>query len=442
VTVDVDARLPETRRRAGLITLVSAHGVSTLGEAMTIVAVPWFVLQTTGSIAQTGAVVAVAGIAAAVAGFLAGPFVDRIGFKRFAVLGYVISGSAVGAVVLFHAAGILTFPALLLLVLLATGADAPRMVAMSGLVPRLARDAGTPLERANSAFRATSNLSALVGPALGGVAAAYVGAENVLLFDAAACLCAAALVAALIRQPLPAPAPAGPAAAPAKPAAAPAKPAAGPAPAANADRYLSRLREGVRTLRGAPLLRWVTTISTAQNLLDSAMSGVILVSIAHFWFDDAASFGAMVTAIGLGALAGTLGYGAVGHRLPRRPVFIGTGFAIAVPVMVLASAPPFWAVMLAMALFGLVMAPRGPLVVSALQEAVPREIYGRVVGAIRIVAAGAAPIGIGLAALAVATVGVQAAVTVIGACYLAIGLVCWRVRALRHLDTVRGPVKF
>jgi MFS family permease len=428
VTVDVDARLPETRRRAGLITLVSAHGISALGEAMTIVAVPWFVLQTTGSIAQTGAVVAVAGIAAAVTGFLAGPFVDRIGFKRFAVLGYVISGGAVGAVVLFHAAGILTFPALLLLVLLATGADAPRMVAMSGLVPRLARDAGTPLERANSAFRATSNLSALVGPALGGVAAAYVGAENVLLFDAAACLCAAALVAALIRQPLPV----------AAPAAAP----AGPAPDANADRYLARLREGVRTLRAAPLLRWVTTISTAQNLLDSAMSGVILVSIAHFWFDDAASFGAMVTAIGLGALAGTLGYGAVGHRLPRRPVFIGTGFAIAVPVMVLASAPPFWAVMLAMALFGLVMAPRGPLVVSALQEAVPREIYGRVVGTIRIVAAGAAPIGIGLAALAVATVGVQAAVTGIGACYLAIGLVCWRVRALRHLDTVRGLVKF
>ena len=50
----------------------------------------------------------------------------------------------------------------------------------------------------------------------------------------------------------------------------------------------------------------MTATSTAQNLLDSAMSGVILVSIAHFWFDDAASFGAMVTGIGLGALAGTL----------------------------------------------------------------------------------------------------------------------------------------
>ncbi len=43
-----------TRRRAPLFALLAATGISYAGNTMTLVAVPWFVLQTTGSAGRAG----------------------------------------------------------------------------------------------------------------------------------------------------------------------------------------------------------------------------------------------------------------------------------------------------------------------------------------------------------------------------------------------------
>ena len=131
-----------TRRRAGLVALLGAVAVASVGEAMIVVAVPWFVLETTGSVARTGFVVAVASVGAGLAGFAAGPLVDRVGFKAMAVASYLLGGAAAGAVPLLHAAGRLDFAALLGLVLMASLLDIPGVAAVSGLVPSLARSAG------------------------------------------------------------------------------------------------------------------------------------------------------------------------------------------------------------------------------------------------------------------------------------------------------------
>lgn len=72
------------RRRWGIHALLGAVAVSSLGEAMMVVAVPWFVLKTTGSVAQTGIVVAIGAVTSGVVGFVAGPLVDRWGFRAMA----------------------------------------------------------------------------------------------------------------------------------------------------------------------------------------------------------------------------------------------------------------------------------------------------------------------------------------------------------------------
>jgi MFS family permease len=408
-----DAR-PAGRRRAGLSALLCAHAVSAAGASMTVVAVPWLVLQTTGSVARTGAVVAVYAVGAGVAGFLAGPFVDRLGFKPVGVLAYAVGAAAMGAVALLYTAGALSFGLLLALVLVAAAFSAPGAVALSGLVPHLARAAGTPLERANSAFRAISNLTQLLGPALGGMAALLIGAHNVLLLDAAAGTLAALLVWSFIQPP------------------------AGWRHRATATTgYLAELREGLATIRRIRLLTGVATIRAAYNLLDGGLAGIVLVSIAYQWWGDPASFGAMLTAFGAGALTGTVCYGTFGHRLPRRPIFLGIAVLVSLPVAAIALAPSLTAVMATLAVLGVIAAPSGPLTASAVQQVVPRPVYGRVASTIRVIATATTPIGIALAAGAVAVFGLRPTILAMAGGYLLIGLACWRAPAFHDLDTAR-----
>ena len=68
-----------------MYTLLTAAGISQVGNSMTIVAGPWFVLQTTGSAAKTGLVGAAFALGLLVP-ILGGPLVDRLGFQRGSVV--------------------------------------------------------------------------------------------------------------------------------------------------------------------------------------------------------------------------------------------------------------------------------------------------------------------------------------------------------------------
>ena len=98
-------------------------------------ALPWFVLQMTGSAAQTG---------------LAGSFMSLPQFLS----------------------GVL-------------GARVPGLTARRSLLPDLAVLARMSLARLNAAFESISYLALLVGPALAGLLVAALGAPNVLWIDAA-----------------------------------------------------------------------------------------------------------------------------------------------------------------------------------------------------------------------------------------------------------------
>jgi MFS family permease len=73
-------------RRLPIFALLGANAISWVGNIMTSVAVPWFVLVTTGSAARTGLTGAAIGVGTVLAAFFGGPVVDRLGFKRTSVL--------------------------------------------------------------------------------------------------------------------------------------------------------------------------------------------------------------------------------------------------------------------------------------------------------------------------------------------------------------------
>src|SRR5215210_6927860 len=66
--------------RTPLYAVLAANAVSQVGDYMVAVAMPWFVLKTTGSVVQMGLAGAAIGIGTLLSSISGGPLIDRMGF--------------------------------------------------------------------------------------------------------------------------------------------------------------------------------------------------------------------------------------------------------------------------------------------------------------------------------------------------------------------------
>jgi MFS family permease len=94
----VTEQRPAIADRTPIFALLSAEAVGQVGNMMTIVAGPWFVLQTTGSAAKTGLVSAALVLGSVLPVVVGGPLVDQLGFKRASILADVASAVAVATI--------------------------------------------------------------------------------------------------------------------------------------------------------------------------------------------------------------------------------------------------------------------------------------------------------------------------------------------------------
>ena len=160
-----------------------------------MIAIPWFVLTTTGSATQTG-LVAFAEMAPYVtAKALGGPVIDRFGARRVSVSADLASVLAVGSIPALYAAGAMSFPLLMLLVAVAGALRGPGDGAKHALVPVLVEASGVPMERATGLASTVERLAGMTGAAVGGLLVAAIGPAQALVVDAASFAVAALLIA-------------------------------------------------------------------------------------------------------------------------------------------------------------------------------------------------------------------------------------------------------
>ncbi|MFF9636294.1 MFS transporter [Streptomyces bacillaris] len=288
--------------RTPLVATLAANSVSTAGTSLTLIGVPWFVLETTGSAGRAGLVAFCATLPIVLAALIGGPFIDRIGRRRVAVASDTVCGLAIAAIPLLHHVGALEFWMLCALMALNGFAHTPGNTARYVLIPDLAEHAGTTLPRAASLFDAVSRGARMTGAALAGVLIAFAGSETVLLLDAATFGLSALLVAIGVR---------GVGAAEPRKAEAP----------VSLRTYGSELREGYAHLLGHRLLLAVVVMVMFMNGTDQGWNAVLLPVHAEAELGGARDIGLLTALFGAGGLTGALLYGAVGHRFSRRAVF-------------------------------------------------------------------------------------------------------------------------
>ncbi|MDQ3911236.1 MAG: MFS transporter [Actinomycetota bacterium] len=398
------------RNPGPIYVLLGATALSMVGNALTFVAIPWFVLQTTGSAAKTGLAAGASFLALVLAGLFGGPVVDRLGFKRSSIVADLASGVSVALIpLLYHTVG-LAFWQLLVLVFLGAFLDTPGMTARQSLIPDLSGRARMSMERANSASQAIQRFSLLVGPPLGGILIAAIGTSNVLWLDAATFAVSAAAVAAAI-------------------------PSSDRTMQGTArEGYFAEFTQGLRFVwRDRPILS-IIAAAVLLNFLVEPVFAVVMPYYAREVFGNAVNLGLMLGGFGAGAFAGVVIFGAIGHRLPRRATLVTVLILTAIPFLLLSTTPPLPLCVAAMAVVGLGIGPGNPLIFTVVQERTPPGMLGRVFGALFALAEGAAPLGMVVSGYLLEVAGLRFVLTTIVAGYVIVTLYSLLNPAFREME--------
>jgi len=181
-----------------LSVLIAAELVSSLGSLMSAVALPWFVLETTGSPQRMAVVLAAESAPLVLVGIPSARVVARLGARRTLLLCDAIWAPATALISILYFAGALSFPLLVALAFVAGVPWAAHYGSQSAIVPELLGEHARRIAQASALLQTLSRLAYFAGPALGGVLLAAFGAPTVLLIDAASFAVSLALVAAFI----------------------------------------------------------------------------------------------------------------------------------------------------------------------------------------------------------------------------------------------------
>ena len=127
-------------RNRSLAAVLVAEGVSLSGSAMTFIALPWFVLITTGSTAKMGWVLAAELLPVGLLGIPAGTLIARLGAKRTMLVADSARTPLMAAIPILHWTGHLTFPLLLTVTFLIGCFMAPYYASSRLILPEVVGD--------------------------------------------------------------------------------------------------------------------------------------------------------------------------------------------------------------------------------------------------------------------------------------------------------------
>lgn len=380
----------EPMRRRGFYGLLAANTVSLSGSRLSMIALPWFVVSTTGDAVLTG-VAAFAQMAPYVlAKALAGPLIDEFGPRRVVVTCEIAAAFAVLLIPFLHGFGLLSFPVFCAMVALVGVVSGPADGAKQAVIPAVAREARQPVERVTGLMGAIERSATTVGAAAAGAIVAWLGPLPALYVTAGTFAVAAVIFLATI--------------------------SGGRTP--TDEGYLARLAEGAAFIARDRLLRALYAMIAITNLLHAALMSVALPLWAHQTGHGPAAIGLLAAVMGVGGVIAGLIAAAIGHRLPRRTTFVVAFLIAGAPqFLVLAADVPLSAVVTVWAISGLASGVLNPIIGAVIFERIPAALVGRVTSLGTSLAWAGIPFGGLVGGGLIAGVGLSGGLVVLGAAF-------------------------
>ena len=359
----------ELLRNRALLALLARDTVSSTGSQMTALALPWFVLTTSGSATRMALVLAVQSASMAVFGFLSGNIAARLGPRRTMLVADASRAPLVALIPLLHALDTLTFPLILVIAAAISAFVTPSFAAKTSLLPELVGEDERALSEANALLQGAQRITLFLGPALAGVLIATIGAANVLILDAVSFVVAFALVALLV-------------------------PAVG---RVEVDEESRGLAAGFRFLSRDRLLRPWTAAVIVGDVAWLVMFAAMPVLVLARFGDDPAILGWVWGAWGLAAVAGNVIAFRTAPRTDRLLVSSVGELAMIAPLWLLLLDLPASGLVVVMALSGLANGIVNPPIHTIFTLRIPRALRAKAWSVVIVATAVLGPLALGAA---------------------------------------------
>jgi MFS family permease len=398
------------RHFAPFIALEAATALSGTANGVSMVAFPWLVLELTGSASAAAAIGAVTLVPLLLTSVVSGTLVDMIGRRRVSITSDVLSLVSVAAIPILDGLVGLSFGLLAGLAILGAFFDPAGITAREAMLPEAARAAGLPLERVNGTHEAVWGVAFLVGPGVGGLLIAVVGATNAF-WATAVCFAMSALLMVLVRVPG----------------------AGRPALHQRLTGFWPATREGLVFLWREPVLRSVSLLSALVVGFWLPIEGVLL-PVYFQGKQEPGHLGAVLMSLSAGGILGALAYAAMGTRVRRRQALICALLGTSIAILGMAFLPPLGALLAFGFLAGVTYGPINPIGNVALQERTPDRLRGRVLGLSTSIAYAAGPAGYLLVGPLIGRIGLRSTFLVLAGGLLVVAVGSIGVKGFKELD--------
>jgi MFS family permease len=346
-----------------------AATISLLGDQFFLVALPWLVLQLSGSGLALGTVLMAEAVPRAALMLVGGAVTDRFlprtvliatGVVRVVLVAAIAALTGLGAIRLWH----------IYVLACAFGvADAFSFPASTALLPSLVRP--EQYAAADSMLQGSAQLSTMIGPAPAGFAIKHWGLASAFWFDAISFLGPILVLLWVPDQPR--------------------QPIVPPAGSAQPG-MLRSIADGLRYVVQDPALRLLFVVSTVLNLCVAGPLAVGLAVMANLRFRSAADYGILISCFEGGALAGMLLAGALPRFSLRGWSLTALTFATAFTLFGLAMVGRLIAVAVLLAVMGMCTGFVNIQIMSWLQSRVKPDMLGRLMSVLMFSAVGLTPI--------------------------------------------------
>ena len=158
------------------------RSISLFGDAFTLIALPWFVLQITDSGTATAGILLTLQLPAILTSMAIGSLIDRFQPRVIITIDNGLRTLIIGLIPILYWFGLLELWMLFLLTFLAGMLVPATEVGSRSVLPELVEDKD--LDAANMLWSFSLNLSLIIGPAVAGLLVASFGGPSVLLIDA------------------------------------------------------------------------------------------------------------------------------------------------------------------------------------------------------------------------------------------------------------------
>ena len=396
-----------------MLLLESANILAGASNALVMIVIPWLILERTGSAAAAGAAGALTAIPGLVIAPVVGVLVDRLGRKTVSVGSDVLSAVSVALVPLADRLGFLDLAVILGLTFLGAVFDPAGVTARKALIPDVAAASGTNVAQLNGIHEGLYAAGWVIGPLIGAVAIATIGAVDAMWIVSATFVLAALAVAAI---------------------SAPNRPVQDHDHADPLDASFGRnMLAGAAALwADRPVVIFTAAVAILAMLYMPTES--VLLPVHYQGLDQPESFGVVIALLSVGGMIGAFGYGWLARRWSRYTiarVCMTVACLAYVPLALLLPLP--WMATTAFFL-GLAWGPVEPLLNSLVQDRFPPQQHGRVFGIQMSIFYAALPLGQLVVGVAVSQAGVGPIFLVLAALLVATALAVDLLPSMRGLN--------